>query len=166
MQLLQAGTHQVVVLELDADLLRQGAEETGFVCEVTDTPRSSLLELSALDRDGPLLLFDASDPTNTGWFSRCQFYVDGRTGGVLQTPFVVANKRDAGGRPHSRAISVQVFKELPSHFRLPGRQPLNEKVLYAVLFNFLSALQKVGVGICGPTTVVRPVAGRVDAPSR
>lgn len=162
MQLLQAGSHQVVLLELDPDLIRQGAEETGFTCVVEDQPRSVILELSALERDKPLLLFDASVSTNTGWFSRCQFYVDARTGEVMQTPFLLANRRDAAGKPHSRAVSVQIRKELPSHFRLPGRQAVNEKMLYSVLFNFLAALQQVGVGVCG-RGIVTPLTGRGDA---
>jgi hypothetical protein len=162
MQLLQAGSHQVVLLELDPDLIRQGAEESGFTCVVEDHPRSVVLELSALDRDNPLLLFDASASTNTGWFSRCQFYIDGRTGSVMQTPFLLANRRDAAGKPHTRAVSLQIRKELPAHFRLPGRQAVNEKMLYSVLFNFLAALQQVGVGICGKG-VVAPLTGRGDA---
>jgi hypothetical protein len=165
MQLLQAGENQVVLLELDTDVLRRGAEELGFACNVEDLPRHTVIDLSAPEREAPLLLFDAADPGNTGWFSRCQFYVDARTGGVLQTPFSVANRRDAEGRPQARALRVQISKELPLHFHLPGHQPVNEKVLYGVLFNFLSALQKVGVGVCG-IGVVRPLAGRVDAPPR
>ena len=164
MQLLQAGSHQVVELEMDLDLLRQGAEEAGFVCTVHDGARTILLELSSPERESPLLLFDAADPANTGWFSRCQFYVDARTGAVLQTPFTLANRVDGAGRPHPRALAVQVRKELPLEFRFPGRQPLNEKVMYSVLFNFLNALQNVGVGICG-TGIVKPLAGR-QAPEK
>ena len=163
MQLLQAGTHQMVQLELDADILRQGAEETGFTCVVEDTGRCVLLDVSSLDRDGPLLLFDAADPANTGWFARCQYYIDARNGAVLQTPFTVANHLDAGGRPHPRALRVQITKELPAHFRLPGKQPLNEKVLYGVLFNFLAAVQRSGVGVCGQG-VVKALAGGVQPP--
>ncbi|MBI5280891.1 MAG: hypothetical protein HY858_04350 [Candidatus Solibacter usitatus] len=59
---------------------------------------------------------------------------------------------------------MQVLKELPSHFRLPGRQAVSEKLLYGVLFGFLTALLNTGVGICGKG-VVRPLAGRLDAPS-
>jgi hypothetical protein len=50
------------------------------------------------------------------------------------------------------------------HFRLPGRQPVSEKVLYGVLFSFLGALLNTGAGICGPG-IVKPLAGRVDAPA-
>lgn len=151
----------MVQLELDSEILRQGAEETGFACVVEDGGRSVVLELSCLDREGPLLLFDAADAANTGWFARCQFYIDARTGTVLQTPFVVANRMDANGRPHPRALRVQVTKELPAHFRLPGRQPLNEKTLYGVLFSFLNAMQKTGVGVCGQG-LVKPLAGGVQ----
>ncbi|MBI4893619.1 MAG: hypothetical protein HY821_23565 [Acidobacteria bacterium] len=140
MQLVEAAGHRMVRLELDNDILRQGAEETGFACVVQETPRNVVLELSCLDREGPLLLFDAADPANTGWFARCQFYVDALTGAVLQTPFVVANHQDAAGRPHPRALRLQIAKEMPAHYRLPGRQPVSEKVLYSVLFNFLVAV--------------------------
>jgi hypothetical protein len=159
MQVLQAGKHEVVLLEIDFDLLRQGIEETGFQAEIHEDRRAITLELEAPERDGPLLLFDASDPANAGWFSRCQFYVDGFGGRVLQTPFTVANRRDPGGRLIGKALDVQITKELPAHFRFPGRQPVSEKTLYAVLFNFLNALQKTGVGVCGVGTV-RPLAGR------
>jgi hypothetical protein len=155
----------LVALEFDPELLRQGAQEAGFEAEVTDQPRVTTVSLRAADRDTPLLLFDASDPANTGWFSRCLFYVDGRNGAVLQTPFVIANQFDSNGRPNARALSVQILKELPQHFRLPGRQPLAEKAIYSVLFNFLNALQQVGVGVCG-TGCVRPLAGRIPVPSR
>lgn len=165
MQLIQAGKHQLVALEFDAELLRQGAQETGFEIEIDDQPRVTNVTLKARERDTPLLLFDASDPANTGWFSRCMFYVDGRTGAVLQTPFIVANVLDVQGRPNPRSLSLQILKELPQHFRLPGRQPLAEKAIYAVLYNFLNALQKVGVGVCGAGSV-RAVAGRIDAPAR
>jgi hypothetical protein len=161
MQLLQAGTHQVVQLDLDGDILRQGAEEAGFTCVVENTPRSVVLELSCLDREGPLLLFDAADPSNTAWFARCQFYIDARTGAVLQTPFTVANRQDASGRPHPRALRLQIAKELPVHYRLPGKQPVSEKVLYGVLFSFLAAMQRTGVGVCGQGPV-KPLAGGVQ----
>lgn len=163
MQLLQAGTHQMVLLDLDCDLLRQGAEELGLECTVEEKPRHVVLELSEPGRPAPLLLFDAAEPANLGWFSRCQFYVDARSGAVLQTPFTVANSLDVSGRPHPRALKVQVRRELPVSFRMPGRQAVSEKVLYGVLFNFLGALQQTGVGVCGQG-VVKPLAGRADAP--
>ena len=165
MQVLQAGENQVVLLELDCELLRSGAEEAGFTCEVVDDSRVTTLELSALGREAPLLVFDAADPANAAWFSRCQFYIDGRSGTVMQTPFVVANLRDSSGRPHPRALRVQIQKELPLHFRLPGRQAVNEKLVYGVLFGFLSAILKIGVGLCG-TGLVQPLASRMDAPDR
>jgi hypothetical protein len=107
------------------------------------------------------LLFDAADPGNLGWFSRCTFYVDGRTGIVLQTPISIANLRDRSGRPLPNAVRLQIAKELPPTFRLPGKQPVTEQMVYAVLFNFLNALAKTGVGVCGGP-VVQPLAGRTD----
>jgi hypothetical protein len=165
MQLIQAGKHQLVALEFDHDLLRQGAKENGFDIEINDQSRALNVILRAPDRESPLLLFDAGDGSNTGWFTRCTFYVDGRSGAVLQTPFFVANRFDANGRPSARSLSVQILKELPVHFKLPGRQPLVEKTIYGVFFNFLAALQKVGVGVCGPGTV-RPLTGRIEMVAR
>jgi hypothetical protein len=133
------------------------------VAKVRESPRSLVLELSAENRETPLLLFDASDPANLGWFSRCQFYIDGRTGSVMQTPMAVANKRDRNGRTVANSLRMRISKELPGTFRLPGRQPMTEQVLYAMLNNFLQALIRTGVAICGGD-VVQPLAGRSEAP--
>jgi hypothetical protein len=160
MQVLQAGTQKLLLLELEMEVIGNVAKQAGFQCKVEDGVRSIRLELSA-ERQSPLLLFDASDPGNLGWFSRCQFYVDGTTGVVLQTPILMANLRDRGGRPIPNVVRLQVNKELPVGFRLPGKQPLNEQVVYVLLFNFLSALLNVGVGVCGGG-VVKPLAGRTE----
>jgi hypothetical protein len=92
---------------------------------------------------------------------RCQFYIDGRTGGVLQTPIAIANKRDRGGKPVPNAVRVSICRELPVTFRLPGKQALTEQVFYALFFNFLTALIKTGVAVCGGT-VIHPLAGRTE----
>jgi hypothetical protein len=44
---------------------------------------------------------------------------------------------------------------------MPGRQPVNEQVVYAILFNFLNALLNTGVGVCGGPAV-KPLAGRTE----
>src|SRR3974377_2084398 len=95
MQVLQAGAHKLLFLEVQPDMVASIARKAGFEAKTKDTQRSIQLDLSAPDR---LLLFDAADPGNLGWFSRCQFYVDGRTGAVMQTPITLANKRDRSGR--------------------------------------------------------------------
>ena len=82
MQVLQAGPHKLILLELDLDLVINIARQAGFEVKSEDTARSLVLDLNAPGRQAPLLLFDAADPANLGWFSRCQFYVDGRTGSV------------------------------------------------------------------------------------
>lgn len=165
MQVLQAGTHKFLLLELDPDLVTNVARQAGFEIRVEDTERVMVAELSAPGRQAPLLLFDAADPGNLGWFSRCQFYVDGHTGSVLQTPMQLANLRDRAGKPAPNTVRVQINKELPPGFRLPGNQPLTEQVMYSVLYNFLNALMNVGVGVCG-AKVVRPLAGRMEGPVR
>ncbi|HWR53936.1 MAG TPA: hypothetical protein VN428_22685, partial [Bryobacteraceae bacterium] len=98
---------------------------------------------------------------NLGWFSRCQFYVDGQTGLVLQTPIAVGNVRDRSGRTQPDAIRVQLTKELPASFRLPGRNPVTENLVYSVFVSFLTAILQTGVGVCGGS-VVKPLAGRTE----
>jgi hypothetical protein len=163
MQVLQAGRHKLILLEIDAATVSAVAQQVGFGARLKESPRSILLDLIAEQRETPLLLFDAADPANLGWFSRCQFYVDGRTGGVMQTPMTVANKRDRAGRNVSNALRLRIAKELPATFRLPGKQPMTEQVCYAMLNNFLQALIRTGVAICGGG-VVQPLAGRSEAP--
>jgi hypothetical protein len=162
MQVLQAGQHKLIYLELQPELVTNIAKQAGFDAKIKDGHRSIQLDLSTSGRDGPLLLFDAADPANLGWFSRCQFYVDGRTGAVMQTPMTLANKRDRGGKAHRNSVRLGIAKELPSTFRLPGKQPLTEQVFYHLLLNFLTALNKTGVAVCG-VGVVQPLAGRTES---
>ena len=99
MQVLQAGPHKLLLLELDREFIENIARQAGFEFRFEEESRRVLLDLNAESRQAPLLLFDAADPANLGWFSRCQFYVDGTSGAVLQTPIQLANQRDpAGGR--------------------------------------------------------------------
>src|SRR5881398_613662 len=139
MQVLQAGSHKLIYLELEPDMIATLAKQAGFESKTKESGRLIQLDLSAPSRQGPLLLFDASDPANLGWFSRCQFYVDGRTGGVMQTPIGLANKRDRGGKAQRNSVRLTISKELPITFRLPGKQPLTEQVFYVLLSNFLTA---------------------------
>jgi hypothetical protein len=162
MQVLQAGNHKLILLELQAELVTNIARQAGFETRTKDHARSIQLDLTASGRQAPLLLFDAADPANLGWFSRCQFYVDGRSGSVMQTPMTLANRRDRGGRPHGNSVRLSISKELPASFRLPGKQPLTEQVFYALLFNFLTALMRTGVAVCGGG-VIQPLAGRTES---
>jgi hypothetical protein len=162
MQVLQAGEHKFLLLELDPEFVANIAKQAGFEYRIEENARTLSLELSAPDRQAPLLLFDAADPGNLGWFSRCQFYVDGRTGSVLQTPIAVANQKDRSGRTLPHALRLQIFKELPTSFRLPGKQPVTEQLVYAVLYNLLNALMNTGVGVCGGP-IVKPLAGRTES---
>jgi hypothetical protein len=162
MQVLQAGPHKLIYLELESDMVANLARQAGFETRTKDGRRNIHLELSTPQRQAPLLLFDAADPANLGWFSRCQFYVDGRTGFVMQTPMTLANKRDRDGRPHRHSLRLVISKELPATFRLPGKQPITEQVFYHLFFNFLNALVKSGVAVCG-VGVVEPLAGRTES---
>lgn len=163
MQVLQAGRHKLILLELDKETVSQVAQQAGFETRLKESDRDITVDLTAEQRDTPLLLFDAADPANLGWFSRCQFYVDGRTGGVMQTPISVANKRDRSGRNLGNSLRLRITKELPAAFRLPGKQPLTEQVFYMMLNNFLQALTRTGVAVCGGSAV-QPLAGRTEAP--
>ena len=162
MQFLRAGEQQLIFLELERDMVSGLVKQAGFAAKINDSGRGWILELLAEGREGPLLLFDAADPANLGWFSRCQFYVDGNTGAVLQSPFILANTGDREGRPVANAIRLQINKELPLGFRLPGRQQVTDQLVYAVLASFLLALTQNGVAICGGS-VVKPLAGRTES---
>ncbi len=161
MQVLQAGQHKLIYLELQQEMVSNIARQAGFEIKAKDSQRVMHLDLNIPHRQAPLLLFDAADPANLGWFSRCQFYVDGRTGMVMQTPISLANKRDRGGRTQRNSVRLAISKELPATFRLPGKQPLTEQVFYHILVNFLDALTKTGVAVCG-NGVVQPLAGRTE----
>ncbi len=162
MQVLQAGQHKFILLELDPEIVTSVAKQTGFESRLLDGSRHLSLDLAASSRQSPLLLFDAADPANAGWFSRCQFYVDGRTGAVMQTPLSIANKQDRSGKPEGQSLHMTISKELPVSFRMPGKQPITEQVVYALLYNFLSALTKTGVAVCGGPGI-RPLVGRTEA---
>ncbi len=162
MQVLQAGSHKLLLLELDQEFVTNIAKQAGFEFKVDDTSRNMTLDLLVPNRQAPLLLFDAADPGNLGWFSRCQFYVDGQTGGVLQTPMSLANLRDRSGHVLPNSIRLKIAKELPATFRLPGKQPVTEQMVYAVFYNLLNALLNIGVGVCGGT-IVKPLAGRTES---
>ncbi len=160
MQTLQAGAQKLLLLELDRDLIENLARQAGFEMRFEEESRRVLLDLIAEGRQAPLLLFDAADPANLGWFSRCQFYIDGASGNVLQTPIQVANQRDRGGKAMPFAIRLQINKELPATFRLPNRAPISERSVYEVLNDFLAALLKHGVAVCGGP-IVEPLTGGV-----
>lgn len=159
MQFLRAGEQQLILLELDREVVSGLVRQSGFECEMEEDKRSLTLELIPTSKE-PLLLFDAADPANLGWFSRCQFYVDGRTGAVLQTPLSIANCRDEDGRL-KQALRISITKELPAGFHLPGQQTVNEQVVYALLYNVLTALRNAGVAVCGGPVVV-PLSGRTE----
>jgi len=161
MQVLQAGSHKVLLLELDSELITNIEKQAGFEARISDQGRVVTADLSATERQAPLLLFDAADPGNLGWFSRCQYYVEGRTGVIMQTPMTLANRRDRGGKAYSNSVRLAIAKELPATFRLPGKQPLNEQVFYHLFLNFLRALIETGVAVCGGGSV-QPLAGRTE----
>ena len=120
MQVLQAGQHKLLLLELDPEFIGNIVKQAGFEYTLSETERTVTLDLNAPDRQGPLLLFDAADPGNLGWFSRCQFYVDGTTGLVLQTPIMVANQRDRSGHTLPNAFECRSRKKSRPRFVFPA----------------------------------------------
>src|SRR5580692_3583897 len=108
MQVLQAGRHKLILLEIDSATVAAVAQQAGFDAKLKESARGILLDLTAEQRETPLLLFDAADPANLGWFSRCQFYVDGRTGAVMQTPLTLANQTDRSGKPQAHGLRIRI----------------------------------------------------------
>lgn len=157
MRYLQAAGQKLVALEPDHEVVKNLVEQAGFDCRIDEDRRQLVLEIAPADEGDSLLLFDASEPSNLGWFSRCQFYVDGLTGAVLQTPLTIANVRDGKKIVRDR-LRVSLSTELPAGFRLPGRQNVSEQVVYALLYNLLNALRENGVAVCGSGSIV-PLAG-------
>ena len=157
MRYVQAGEQRLVVLDPDYQTLQQLVQQAGFSCRITKESRRVLIEVRMLEPGSPLLLFDAADPANLGWFSRCQFYVDSISGVVLQTPLVLLNCKK-GGRLDRERLRISVSTELPIGFRLPGKRGLSEQVVYAMLYNLLGALKSTGVALCG-SSGVRPLTG-------
>jgi hypothetical protein len=164
MRFVQAGGQQLIALDPDHDAIRNVVRQAGFDCSLEDEARRLVLEVRPESPQSPLLLFDAAEPGNLGWFSRCQFYADAASGRVLQTPIVLANCFDSRGKLLPQ-LRISVLKELPASFRVPGRQNVDEQVVYALLYNFLAALKETGVAVCGRGGL-RPLAGRIGAPER
>lgn len=164
MRFVQAGTQQFITLEPDHGVIRNVVKQAGYDCSIHDEARRLVLEVHPSAQHDALLLFDAADPANVGWFSRCQFYVDSASGQVLQTPIVLANCTDSEGKILPK-LRLSVLKELPASFQLPGHQSVTEQVVYSLLYNLLAALKETGVAVCGRGGV-RPLAGRVPTIDR
>ncbi len=158
MRYLQAGERQLVALDPDNDTLRQLVNQAGYSCNIVAERRRISLEVLAQESVGPLLLFDASDPANVGWFSRCQFYVDSTSGVVLQTPLVLSNCFDGEELQRDR-LRISVSTELPAEYRMPGKRAMTEQVVYALIYNLLTALKETGVALCGSSGLL-PLAGK------
>jgi hypothetical protein len=157
MHYVEARGRRLVALEPDHATLRSLSAQAGFSCSLEVLDRQIVLDLTLENSLEPFVLFDAADPANLGWFSRCQFYVDGLSGRVLQTPLTISNGR-VKGRVQPDRLQVSLSTELPATYLLPGRQSVNEQVVYSLLFNFLTALRENGVAVCGKGSV-EPLTG-------
>ena len=128
MRFLQAGDQDLIALEPEHEVVRNIASEAGYQCTIQEEERQLVVQVKPRSAKASIRLFDASDPANLGWFSQCQFYVDGLSGSVLQTPLALANCRDGQGRLLPM-LRISVSKEMPASFRLPGRRPVNEQLV-------------------------------------
>ena len=122
MQVLQAGSHKLIYLELQPEMIANIARQAGFETRAKDGPRTIQLDLKRPRTAGSLAAVRCRRSGQPGWFSRCQFYVDGRTGGVMQTPLTLANTRPRRATQRN-SVRLCIAKELPVSFRLPGKQP-------------------------------------------
>ena len=82
MRFVQAGSQQLIALDPDHSVIRNVVKQAGYDCTIRDEARRLVLEVRPSSPQDNLLLFDASDPANVGWFSRCQFYVDSASQGA------------------------------------------------------------------------------------
>jgi hypothetical protein len=160
MQVLQSGQHKWIFLELEGELVSNIAKREGFDAKLKDSSRNMVLELTAQGRQAPLLLFDASDPANLGWFSRCTFYVDGRSGAVMQTPMTVGNKRDRGGKARMKFRPPDHPGELPASFR---RRKVAHRTGFHHLLTVLQARQERRSAV---VALAQPLAGRTESAGR
>ena len=65
--------------------------------------------------------------------------------------------------PKSNKKAIDIPAGFVPHYEVvPGKQPVNEQMVYHVLTHFLNALMNTGVGVCGGS-VVKPLAGRTEA---
>jgi len=81
MQVLQAGAHKLIYLELQPDMVASIARQTGFGARAKGTPRVS---------------------------HRARGHVEGRAGLVMQTPIPLAKKHDRGGKVQRTGASTVV----------------------------------------------------------
>ena len=67
MQVLQAGPHKLIYLELEPEMIATLAKQAGFETKAKESDRLIQLDLTAPSRQGPLLLFDAAAPLLPGF---------------------------------------------------------------------------------------------------
>jgi ABC-type glutathione transport system ATPase component len=157
MQVLQAGQYKLIYLELQPEMIASIARQAGFEIRTKDGQRTIQLDLNVPGEQAPLLLFDASDPANLGWFSRCQFYVDGRTGNVMQTPMLLANKRDRGGKAQPMLIATGLTKYFAIRGGVLNRAVARVRAVDDVSF---CVLKGETLGIVGESSERRPMPWR------
>jgi len=147
-----SGQHKLLLLELDLDLVTTIAKQAGFEVKSEDTARSLVLDLNATGRQAPLLLFDAADQAKPRLFSRCQYYVEGRTGVIMQTPITLAISATATDARFPTQ-SPENRKRIALQFSAARKAGHHEQIIYALLQSVLGALTKTGIAVCGGPVV-------------
>jgi len=162
-----AGVHTVICVGTDAASSQASLAVAARHDDVRATVGLHPHDAVRLDDEWDTLVALASSPGvvaigETG----LDFYYEHSPAAAQESAFrrhiALANQLDRGGKPQSQAVRLTITKELPASYRLPGKQPLTEQVLYALLYNFLNALTKTGVAVCG-ASIVKPLAGRTEA---
>ena len=134
MQVFNAGQHKLLLLELDTEFISNIAKQAGFEFK---------LEEGAAKLDAR-----THRPRQAGSAAAVRCGRSRQPWLVLAMPILRRRKHrrrppdahlasptkriGAGGRCPT-VIRLQIAKEIPANFRLPGKQPVNEQMLYAVL---------------------------------
>ena len=163
MQVLQAGQHKLIYLELEPEMVSSIAKQAGFDTKAKDR--------RARHHAGP----HGGRPAVAAAAVRCGR--SGQPGMVFALPVLHgwphrggdANAHHPGeqARPRRQARSAIPCASISprncrpaSGCRASSRSP--SRCLYALLFNFLNALMKTGVAVCGGDAV-QALAGRTES---
>ncbi len=71
---------------------------------------------------------------------------------------MVISNCHSGSEVDRERLRISMATEVPAGFRLAGKKSLSEQVVYALLFNLLTALRDTGVALCG-SAGLQPLAG-------
>ena len=161
MQVLLAGDHKFLLLELDPDFVANIAKQAGFEYKIEDTKRSLCLDLLAADRQAPLLLFDAADPGQSGLVLALPVLCR-RTIRLRAANSHFGRQSEGSLRPHSAAFHPAPDRQGTARLVSSSRQTAGERAdgLRRSPQPAECAFE-YGVGVCGGPAV-KPLAGRTE----